>query len=71
MDNKNLIAPIKVGRTESQIKAQKKYEEKNRAMRNEKRRINNNLKYANDPNYREYLKEYYFKKNNPYENIKV
>ncbi len=69
MDNKNLNEQIKVTRTESQIRAEKKYEEKNRVMRNEKRRINNNLKYANDPNYRE--KEYFFKKNNPYENIKV
>ena len=40
MDNKSLIAPVvKVGRTESQIKAQKKYEEKNPAMRNEKEEL--------------------------------
>ena len=60
MDNKNLNAQIKVTRTESQIRAQKRYEEKNRAMRNEKRMIDNNLKYANDPNYIEYLKKILF-----------
>ena len=62
---------VRIKRTDAQIKAQNKYEEKNRAIRNEKRKINNNLRYANDPDYREYHKEYYNKKNNPQEYIKL
>ena len=61
---------VKIGRTESQKKAQAKYEAKNKEARNEKRRINNNLRYANDPDYRENKKNYY-KKINPFDLIKI